>query len=225
MNNAFRALKKDGVFIIEVQYLLDTLKDVTFDNIYHEHVNYWSVTSLKEFCNLNDLKLIKVEHVETHGGSIRAYISNDTKVDSSVEIFLNKEKDFGISQFRTYEKFASKVKNLKTSVLKTVSKIKKEGNSIVGYGSPAKATTVLNYYGISYKDIDYIIEDNELKHNHLLPGMKIPIKSKKANQKIASIGSYERPRIAGKKKVNAIRDGFLILKYMIYLFFNLKFNK
>ncbi|QZP17291.1 NAD-dependent epimerase/dehydratase family protein [Methylophilales bacterium] len=179
VNNAFRALKKDGVFIIEVQYLLDTLKDVTFDNIYHEHVNYWSVTSLKEFCNLNDLKLIKVEHVETHGGSIRAYISNDTKVDSSVEIFLNKEKDFGISQFRTYEKFASKVKNLKTSVLKTVSKIKKEGNSIVGYGSPAKATTVLNYYGISYKDIDYIIEDNELKHNHLLPGMKIPIKSKK----------------------------------------------
>ena len=177
--NAFKVLKEDGVFIIEVQYLLDTLKDVTFDNIYHEHVNYWSVTSLKKFCELNNLKLIKVEHIETHGGSIRVYISNSKKVDSSVESFLNKEKDFGITDFNTYNKFANDIKELKLKVVDTVLKVKKEGKSIVGYGSPAKATTVLNYYGISHKEIDYIIEDNELKHNHFLPGMKIPIKSKK----------------------------------------------
>ena len=178
--NAFKVLKKDGIFIIEVQYLLDTLKDVTFDNIYHEHVNYWSVTSLKEFCRLNNLGLIRVEHIETHGGSIRVYIGNKTKkIDSSVEIFLNKEKEFEISDFNTYQKFANNIKDLKSKVLKTVLKIKSEGKSIVGYGSPAKATTVLNYYGISHEEIDYIIEDNELKHNYFLPGMKIPIRSKK----------------------------------------------
>ena len=55
--------------------------------------------------------------------------------------------------------------------------------------------------------------------------VELPIKSKKANLKMTSTGSHERPRIAGQKKVNAIKDGFLILKYMIYLFFNLKFNK
>jgi nucleoside-diphosphate-sugar epimerase/SAM-dependent methyltransferase len=177
--NAFKVLKKDGIFIIEVQYLLDTLKDLTFDNIYHEHVNYWSVTSLQEFCRLNNLGLIRVEHIETHGGSIRVYIGNKTKkIDSSIEIFLNKEKEFGISDFNTYQKFANNIKDLKSKVLKTVLKVKSEGKSIVGYGSPAKATTVLNYYGISNQHIDYIIEDNELKHNRFLPGMKIPIKSK-----------------------------------------------
>jgi hypothetical protein len=56
--------------------------------------------------------------------------------------------------------------------------LKSQGKTIVGYGSPAKATTVLNYYGINSESIDYIIEDNELKHNLFLPGMRIPIKSK-----------------------------------------------
>jgi len=188
VDNAFILLKENGVFIVEVQYVLDTLKDVTFDNIYHEHVNYWSVTSLNEFCRLNNFNLMKVEHVDTHGGSIRAYIGTSAEIDSSVKTFLNQEEDFGICEFSTYEKFANDVKNLKTSVLKTVSKIKREGKSIVGYGSPAKATTVLNYYGISYEDIDYIIEDNELKHNHFLPGMKIPIRSK--NDALKEIPDY-----------------------------------
>ena len=73
----FSLLKKDGVLIIEVQYLLNTLLDCTFDNIYHEHVNYWSVLSLNNFFNKQDAKLFKVEKINTHGGSIRAFITKD----------------------------------------------------------------------------------------------------------------------------------------------------
>jgi SAM-dependent methyltransferase len=179
-NNVFKVLKSSGVFIIEVQYLLDTLKDVTFDNIYHEHVNYWSVTSLNNFFKILNLQLFKVEHVNTHGGSIRAYIQRKLTnvIDNSVNIFLDNERDFGISDFKVYEEFKQNIANLKSKTLKKVNEIRNSGKSIVGYGSPAKATTVLNYYGISNQHIDYIIEDNELKHNRFLPGMKIPIKSK-----------------------------------------------
>ena len=73
-------LSKKGTIVIEVQYLMDTLKDLTFDNIYHEHYNYWSLTSLINFFNKLDAKIFKSERINTHGGSIRVYIKKDKKV-------------------------------------------------------------------------------------------------------------------------------------------------
>ena len=179
-NNAFAILKDEGVFIIEVQYLLDTIKDLTFDNIYHEHVNYWSVTSLSYFFNKLNLQIFKIEHIDTHGGSIRVYIrkNKDRPADASVDAFLTRELNFGITNFDTYKAFGTQIKDLKNKIMSGLNLLKDRNKSIVGYGSPAKATTVLNYYGISNKHVDYIIEDNELKHNRLLPGMKIPIRGK-----------------------------------------------
>ena len=72
-----KLLSKEGVIIIEVQYLMNTLKDLTFDNIYHEHYNYWSLTSLINFFNQFDAKIYKSERINTHGGSIRIYIKID----------------------------------------------------------------------------------------------------------------------------------------------------
>ena len=75
-----RLLSKKGTIVIEVQYLMNTLKDLTFDNIYHEHYNYWSLTSLVYFFNQFDAKIFRSEKVDTHGGSIRVYIKKDKKV-------------------------------------------------------------------------------------------------------------------------------------------------
>ena len=176
----FSLLKKDGVVIIEVQYLLNTLLDCTFDNIYHEHVNYWSVLSLNNFFNKQDAKLFKVEKVNTHGGSIRVFITKDKskKTDKSVEDFINKEKELGLDKFKIYKEFSKKVDQIKNNVKKNITNLKNNKKTIVGYGSPAKATTALNFYYIS-KEIDFIIEDNSLKQEKFLPGVKIPIKSKK----------------------------------------------
>ena len=177
--NAFKILKENGRFVIEVQYLYDTLKDVTFDNIYHEHYNYWSVLSLSNFFNKLNLQISNVEHINTHGGSIRVYIGNKgCDVDKSVNDFISKELEFGLDKIETYKHFANKVNQYKNNVMEKLKELKDNGKTIVGYGSPAKATTVLNYYGIDNTYIDYIIEDNEMKHNHLLPGVRIPIKSK-----------------------------------------------
>ena len=102
------------------------------------------------------------------------YIQNKgAKVDSSVFKFLQNEEEFGLMNYDTYLKFAKQVELAKTNVNANIKKYKNQGLTLVGYGSPAKATTSLNYYGI--KDIDYIIEDNTLKHNKILPGVKIPI--------------------------------------------------
>ena len=172
-------LSKKGTIIIEVQYLMNTLKDLTFDNIYHEHYNYWSLTSLDNFFNNLDAKIFKSEKIDTHGGSIRIYVKKDkkVKVDSSVKNLLKEEEKFGIKKFETYKKFGEKVYKIRENVLNNIKKLKKQNKKIIGFGAPAKATTALNFFGVS-KEIDFIVEDNKLKHNKFVPGVNIPIKDK-----------------------------------------------
>ena len=186
---AFNLLKEDGCFIVEVQYLVDTINDLTFDNIYHEHVNYWSVTSLNNFFNRLGYKISKVEHIDTHGGSIRVYVKGKSYIPHvSVNEFLKREEEFGITEYKTYLDFADRVKQVKTNVVKNIKELKSKGLMLVGYGSPAKATTSLNYYGITTNEIDYIVDDNPLKHNKILPGVRIPIYSReKLNEKLPDV--------------------------------------
>ncbi len=172
-------LNKKGTIIIEVQYLMNTLKDLTFDNIYHEHYNYWSLTSLINFFNQFDAKIYKSERVDTHGGSIRVYIKKDNKVkiDASVKKMLLEEDNFGIKKYETYKKFGEKVYKIRENVLQNIKKLKSQNKKIIGFGAPAKATTALNFFGIK-DEVDFIVEDNKLKHKKFIPGVKIPIKSK-----------------------------------------------
>jgi len=155
------------------------LKDLTFDNIYHEHYNYWSLTSLVNFFKQFEGKIFKSELINTHGGSIRVFISKNKKVkiEKSIKKMLKEEEEFGIKNYKTYQEFAKKVYQIRENVRKNIKKLKDKNNLIIGYGAPAKATTALNFFGIS-KEIKCIVEDNKLKHNKFVPGVKIPIKNK-----------------------------------------------
>ena len=173
-----RLLKKNGTLIIEVQYLLNTLKDLTFDNIYHEHYNYWSLTSLVNFFKQFDLEIYNAEKIQTHGGSLRIYVKNKkTRINKNVKLLLKEEENFGIKEYSTYKNFADKIYKIRSNVINNLNKLKQESKKIVGYGSPAKATTALNFFGVK-DQIDFIIEDNKLKHGKFIPGVKIPIQSK-----------------------------------------------
>jgi len=176
----FALLSKNGTIIIEVQYLLNTLKDLTFDNIYHEHYNYWSLTSLVNFFKHFNSTIYKAERVNTHGGSIRIYIKKGKKIkiEKNVKVLLKEEETFGIKKYSTYQSFGEKINRLKENVTKNINELKKKNKNIVGFGAPAKATTALNFFGIS-EQISYVIEDNKLKHNKFIPGVLIPIKDKK----------------------------------------------
>ena len=175
----FNLLSKKGTIIIEVQYLMNTLKDLTFDNIYHEHYNYWSLTSLINFFGQFEGKIFKAEKIDTHGGSLRIYIKKDKKIknDKSVKEILEEEEKFGIKKFTTYKKFGEEVYKIRENVRKNIKRLKNQNKNIIGYGAPAKATTALNFFGIS-EEIDFIVEDNNLKHNKFVPGVKIKIKEK-----------------------------------------------
>ena len=178
-------LNKKGNLVIEVQYLLNTLKDLTFDNIYHEHYNYWSLTSLVNFFKNYKVKLYRAEKINTHGGSLRIYLNKDlkTKIEKNVSNLLKEEEKFGIKKFETYKKFGEKIYQIRENVIKNFNKLKDINKNLVGYGAPAKATTALNFFGISGK-INSIIEDNKLKQGKYLPGLKIPIINN--NKKIAA---------------------------------------
>jgi len=181
VNNVKELLDLQGVFIIECQYLLDTIKDITFDNIYHEHIHYFSLLTLKKFFERFGMKIFKVEHIDNHGGSIRVYIQNDfinRDIDKSVIEFLKKEKRMGLHKLDTYKKFAKKAYKTRDDFKKYIKKLKSKKKTIVGYGAPAKATTFLNFCKITNKQIDYVIDDNALKQGLFIPGVNIPIKSK-----------------------------------------------
>jgi len=90
---------------------------------------------------------------------------------------LNEEEKFGIKKFKTYQDFGKRVYNIRNNVIKNLKELKKNNKLVIGYGAPAKATTALNFFGVT-KEIDFIVEDNKLKHNKYIPGVKISIKDK-----------------------------------------------
>ena len=195
--NALRLLKENGTFIIEVQYFVENLKNGDFDNIYHEHFNYWNLHSLKTFFDKLKYRISKVEKIDTHGGSIRVFINkNKTVNDKSVEKFLSEEKDFGIQNYKELNLYSEKIIQKRDQALKKIIDFKNMNYKIIGYGAPAKATTLLNFFGINSSHIDYIIEDNPLKVNKIIPGTGI--------------------KIISKKELNIIPDVVLVLAWNFY---------
>ena len=185
--NISTMLKKTGVFIIEVQYFPKMLVDGSFDNIYHEHVNYWCLLSLNHFFKKNNLKIFDVQIIDTHGGSIRTYVkrleNEDLKITNNVKKILNYEKKIGLGNKNLFLKFQKKINNRKEKLITNLKRFKKKKLLIVGYGAPAKASTLINFFKIS-KYIKYIIDDNPLKNGKYIPNTNIKIIKKLREKKI-----------------------------------------
>tara|TARA_A100001015_G_scaffold167013_1_gene185672 strand:- start:1466 stop:4009 length:2544 start_codon:yes stop_codon:yes gene_type:complete len=181
LENVQEILKDNGEFIFEIQYLLRTIKDLTFDNIYHEHVNYWCLLSILNFFEYSDLKVYKVEEIDTHGGSLRIFTTKNKnkRLHKSVNKFIKLEKRSKLDDMDTYYKFAKDVEKIKKTALVKITNILNENKKIIGFGAPAKATTILNYFGLSEKQFKYVIDDNPLKHSKFIPGTNIKILNKK----------------------------------------------
>ena len=180
LNNVESLLKNNGEFIFEVQYIFRTIKDLTFDNIYHEHFNYWCLLAILNFFEKSSMKVYKVKEVNTHGGSLRVYATKDKnkRLHKSVNQFIELEKKNKLDKIETYYKFAKDVKKVKSDSLTNIKKILSENKKIVGYGAPAKATTILNYFGLNENYFKYVVEDSEIKHGKYIPETNIQIISK-----------------------------------------------
>ena len=174
-----KLLKSKGNFIIEVQYIMGMLKDLTFDNIYHEHVNYWSLNSLNNFFRSHGMSIIDFEIIDTHGGSIRVFVSKKENIYSEkVRGQMELEKMIGVVGISGYKQFAKNLNELKQNARNNIKLINKKYKKVYGFGAPAKATTSLNFYGFNDSNMKFVIEDNPLKVDKIIPGTNIPIKSK-----------------------------------------------
>lgn len=171
-------LSPDGVFIIEVPYLVDFLEKNLFDTIYHEHLSYLSVRPLLKLFSRFDMEVFDVKRVSSHGGSIRVFVKRKVAlypIHISVSQLLKLEQKRGLWKIKTYRDFARKIKKIKIVLIAMLEKLKKENATIVGYGAPAKGNTLLNYFNINQNFLEYIVDDSLLKQGLFTPGMHIPI--------------------------------------------------
>ena len=178
--NVYDLLNEEGLFVIEFPYLATMFEEMFFDMIYHEHLSYISITALNYFMKSQGFKIVAIEKVASHGGSLRIFSakqSSQVKVSPEVNNFVKEEEKKGYLTKSVYEAFARRVQNVKISLNEFVQKIWSNKNTISGYGAPAKAGTIINYCGFTPSQIEYIVDDNPLKQNTLSPGANIPIVS------------------------------------------------
>jgi hypothetical protein len=170
-------LNDDGIFISESHYLLPLIQTLQYDTIYHEHLRYYSLHSLKFLLEKHGLEIIHAKDIPTHGGSIRVYAARKGKYDirDTVEKQLDMEKDVVLSRKKLLQ-FKNKVVVSKLELHSLLFDIKKKGKKIYGIGAPSRASTLINYVGIDEGIMDYVME---IKGSHkigkYMPGTLIPV--------------------------------------------------
>lgn len=171
-------LAPDGVFVFEVQYLKDLVEKNLFDMVYHEHLCFHHLTPLVPFFERMGLTLFDVEHVPTHGGSLRGYVgwqNGPHSVSPRVGEMLKGESALNILE--TYRDLARRIRASGEKLRALISDAHKEGKRVVGYGAPAKATTLGYAFGITNAMLEYVVDDASLKQGLFMPGTHIPIKA------------------------------------------------
>jgi hypothetical protein len=171
-------IRKNGMFIVEVHYLLNILKNTQYDSIYHEHLRTYSLKSLIILFSMYGFTVVDAEVTERYSGTIRVYAHNNesSSAHPSVKELLDKEVAFGIHQPEVYEQFARRVTKSKFQLLQIAMEAKAKGQLLVGNSCPGRCSTLLNYVGISTDLMPYIGEQStSLKLNLHLPGKHIPI--------------------------------------------------
>lgn len=171
-------LKPEGVITLEFPHLQNLMAQNQFDTLYHEHFSYLSLTALLPIFKRAGLRFFDVEHLSTHGGSLRIYACHQDAGHAespAVAACLNQEEAAGLMRLETYAAFGEKVRETKRALLDFMIGAKREGRSIAAYGAAAKGNTLLNYCGIGTDFIDYVVDRNPVKQGRLLPGSRIPV--------------------------------------------------
>ena len=173
-------LKPDGVITMEFPHLMRLVDELQWDTIYHEHFSYFSFLTVRRVFEAHGLRLFDVEELPTHGGSLRIFgchaDASREETDRAREL-VERERAAGYEDLSTYTAYHERVAQDKREILAFLLDLKAQGKSIVGYGAPAKGNTMLNFCGVRTDFLDYTVDLNPHKQDHLLPGTHIPIRS------------------------------------------------
>lgn len=170
-------LKEDGVFISESHYLIPLLDTLQYDTIYHEHLRYYSLTSLKALLEMHDLEVFHARPIPSHGGSIRVYAARKGthNVQPSVARMLAAEPR-GEAMSKRLAEFKRDVVLSKLRLMSMLRDLKEKGARIAGISAPSRASTMVNYVGLDEGLIDYVCEiAGSLKIGKCMPGTQIPV--------------------------------------------------
>jgi 2-polyprenyl-3-methyl-5-hydroxy-6-metoxy-1,4-benzoquinol methylase len=168
-------LSDTGVFIFELPYWGSTIQSGKFDQIYHEHVSYFTLKSSKTLLNKVGLKVIDCELVDYHGGSIRVYAQKEGNPSNRVHEFEKMENSLNLFDIETYKNFQKDITHKKNTLLRKIIKLKLSGASIIGIGAAAKANTFLNFHNLNASILDYITDSSTFKQQKYTPLTRIPI--------------------------------------------------
>ncbi len=174
-------LKNNGTLIIEIEYLQNFLKNLEYERFYFDRPYYYSANSINQLFKKVGMKLYDIEKINIHGGSLRCYIKNSLNQTETLrckKILSNERKNLNLKAFNSFNKDI--FKNSKMLREKLVN-LNKKGYKIIGYGCPARVSTITNVSRIDSTLIQYIIDDSPLKQNRLTPGTHIKILPRKGN--------------------------------------------
>ncbi|MSS74267.1 class I SAM-dependent methyltransferase [Candidatus Pacearchaeota archaeon] len=170
-----KILSDKGYFVFEQPYWLTSIKTEKFDQIYHEHVSYFTVKSVKKLLSDAGLSIIYVNIVNYHGGSLRIIAQKNSKSSEAEKRILEEEEQSGIFDSETYKKFMQKICNQRNIFLERVYKLKQKNKPIVAVGAAAKGNTFLNFYNLNKTVIDYVTDSSPHKIGKYTPATRIPI--------------------------------------------------
>jgi SAM-dependent methyltransferase len=175
---AAELLDTDGTFIFELPYWISGLKTHKFDQIYHEHVSYFTVTSSAKILESVGLQIVDVKLVDYHGGSIRVFAKHKDaaqKVTENVQLMMEEEKSCGTFEPQTYIRFTKHILGQRNKFLGKLYEIKSVGKPIIAVGAAAKGNTFLNFYNLDNTLIDYVTDSSPHKQGKYTPLTRIPI--------------------------------------------------
>lgn len=171
-----RVLAPGGVAVVETPYVRDLVERLEFDTIYHEHLYYYSLTSLERALRRNGLAAIAVEHIAIHGGSLRVFAqAADAPPAGEVAALLAEERDLGMDQLAYFHGFAERVDRLRRTLPELLADLKGRGHRIAAYGAAAKGATLLNACGIGTETLDFVADRSEYKQGRYMPGVHLPV--------------------------------------------------
>lgn len=173
-------LAHDGTITLEFPHLLELMRHVQFDTIYHEHYSYFSLITVRDLFMRHHLRIYDVERLPTHGGSLRVYACHEgsdiNTISQAVTDCIDEEIRYGLNTPDVYISFQENVNKIRENFLSFLLEQKRVGKQVVGYGAAAKGNTLLNACGIKGTDlIRYVVDASPYKQGFFLPGSHIPI--------------------------------------------------
>jgi len=168
-------LKPEGVAVVEVPHVKVMLEALEFDTIYHEHLCYFSLIALQALFRRHGLKIVDVERLPIHGGSLQLFIQSQGTLSAAVSALEREERAMGLDKIGFYKDFGSRVQDLRTRLRGLLDGLKSGGKRIAAYGASAKGSTLLNYCGIGGETLDFVVDRSTVKQGLYTPGTHLAI--------------------------------------------------